>query len=260
MARDSNEEWEKFGRSDPYYGVLTDDSYRAGRMTPESLAAFFETGRRHVEFVLQTIRRAFDPSFAPRSILDFGCGTGRLVVPFASHCQRVVGVDVSDSMLAEARRNCETRGLAHVEFVKSDASLSQVKGQFDLVHSYIVLMHIPPSKGYDLIGRLVDCIADGGYGALHVTFYDTGSFGRKVVNFAQKYVPFAHTLVNLMKGRPRDYPLMEMNQYDMNQLLRLLHDRHCKPVHIEFDLHDAARHLGAMCLFSKGRTQPKLGD
>jgi SAM-dependent methyltransferase len=37
-------------------------------------------------------------------ILELGCGTGRLVVPLASHGYEVTGVDVSAAMLAIARR------------------------------------------------------------------------------------------------------------------------------------------------------------
>ncbi|MFI1018717.1 class I SAM-dependent DNA methyltransferase [Streptomyces sp. NPDC020965] len=43
-------------------------------------------------------------SFTPGTVLDAGCGTGRVAVELARHGIAVVGVDVDASMLATARR------------------------------------------------------------------------------------------------------------------------------------------------------------
>jgi SAM-dependent methyltransferase len=43
-------------------------------------------------------------SFHPKSVLDAGCGTGRVAIELARHGLEVVGVDVDESMIAEARR------------------------------------------------------------------------------------------------------------------------------------------------------------
>jgi ubiquinone/menaquinone biosynthesis C-methylase UbiE len=51
------------------------------------------------------IRRHINPEFAPRKILDFGCGVGRSPVAFAAMAEEVVGLDVSPAMLREARAN-----------------------------------------------------------------------------------------------------------------------------------------------------------
>ena len=72
------------------------------------------------------IRRWVAPRFAPRSALDFGCGVGRLLVPLARRCPSVVGVDVADSMLAQARARCDAVGVTNVRLLKSDDRLSRV--------------------------------------------------------------------------------------------------------------------------------------
>jgi len=163
-------EWEKWGQQDPYYGVITWDKFRADKLDDAALADFFDSGERHVGNVLASCRRYIDPQFAPTRVLDFGCGVGRLVVPFAAVAAEVVGVDVSPSMLAEARRNCDQRGLANVALELSDDSLSRVQGDFDLVHSVIVLQHIEPVRGRLIFKRLVELIRPGGIGALHLTY------------------------------------------------------------------------------------------
>src|SRR5262245_52302229 len=103
-------EWEKMGRKDPYFGVLTNDKFRSGQIDAAARAEFFASGERHVQTCFETIPRCFARPFAPRRTLDFGCGVGRLVIPFARRCGEVVGADVSPAMLAEARRNCEREG------------------------------------------------------------------------------------------------------------------------------------------------------
>ena len=47
---------------------------------------------------------AFVMRFAPGSVLDAGCGTGRVAIEMARRGAEVVGVDVEESMIAVARR------------------------------------------------------------------------------------------------------------------------------------------------------------
>jgi SAM-dependent methyltransferase len=64
----------------------------------DSLAARGVDVHGEVAFVL-----GLDP--APSSVLDAGCGTGRVAIELARRGVAVVGVDVDPSMLATARRN-----------------------------------------------------------------------------------------------------------------------------------------------------------
>jgi len=52
--------------------------------------------------------------------LDVGTGTGRLALALARRCRSVVGVDREASLVAQARQNAATSGLANVEFVVAD--------------------------------------------------------------------------------------------------------------------------------------------
>ena len=163
-------EWELWGQQDPYFGVITDDKYRKHSLDENSRNAFFESGRSHVQYVWSTCQRFLDTAFAPESVLDFGCGVGRLLIPFAFRAERVVGVDVSDSMLAEADRNCKIHRVSNVKLAKSDDELAALSGTYELVHSAIVLQHIEPERGLKLFSRLLDLVSPGGIGAIHVTY------------------------------------------------------------------------------------------
>ena len=134
------------GGTEPYYGVLTDDKFRAENITEQSKTELLETGRVHVQRVLSIASSHFG-TLARRSALDFGCGVGRLVIPFAREFEQVTGVDVSLGMLEIARRNCQERDLSNVDFVHSDDRLSGVNRSYDFVHAYLVFQHIPVHRG-----------------------------------------------------------------------------------------------------------------
>jgi SAM-dependent methyltransferase len=67
-------------------------------------------------------------SLGPRSVLDAGCGTGRVAIELAHRGADVVGVDVDASMLAEARRLAPG-----IEWVQADLAELALGREFDVV-------------------------------------------------------------------------------------------------------------------------------
>jgi tRNA/tmRNA/rRNA uracil-C5-methylase (TrmA/RlmC/RlmD family) len=103
----TDRDWEKWGQIEPYFGVFSAEQYLLKNISDDAKASFFQSGVNHINHVMATCRKHFDPDFSPSRALDFGCGVGRLVVPLSGIVHEVVGVDVSISMLLEARKNCE---------------------------------------------------------------------------------------------------------------------------------------------------------
>ena len=165
-------EWEKWGMKDPYYAVLTHEKFRSSRLTAEARHEFFESGRNDINHVLETCRRYFNPEFSPKSVLDFGCGVGRLLMPLAKIADHAVGLDVSEAMLQEALRNCEQNSVRNVAVYKSDDTLSSLSGSFDLIHSYIVLQHIPVERGRRIFHNLLTHLNEGGICAIQLTYFN----------------------------------------------------------------------------------------
>lgn len=53
---------------------------------------------------------------SPRaSVLELGCGTGRVLVPLAEACAYIHGVDLSEAMVAVCRRKVADAGIAATE-------------------------------------------------------------------------------------------------------------------------------------------------
>ncbi|WP_028318623.1 class I SAM-dependent methyltransferase [Desulfobulbus elongatus] len=48
------------------------------------------------------------------SVLDVGCGAGTLAIPLAGLVRRVTAIDLSDTMIALLRAQCEEQGIANV--------------------------------------------------------------------------------------------------------------------------------------------------
>lgn len=156
--------WDKLGRDDPMWAVLTCPWYKGGGWDPDE---FFRRGRVEVDDLL---RRAQAHGLEPKkgSALDFGCGVGRLTQALAAHFASVVGVDIAESMVAEAERYNRHPGRCRY-VVNDEADLGQFReGTFDLVLSSLVLQHMEPRFAQGYVSEFVRVLAPGGVAVFEV--------------------------------------------------------------------------------------------
>lgn len=101
----------------------------------------------------------FVRAYAPASVLDAGCGTGRVAIELARHGIDVVGVDVDPSMLATARRLAP-----EVTWVEADLSSLALGRTFDVV---VMAGNVPlftrPGTEAALVGGVARHVAPGGH-------------------------------------------------------------------------------------------------
>jgi SAM-dependent methyltransferase len=92
------------------------------------------------------------------SILDAGCGTGRVAIELAARGFDCVGVDVDDSMLAVARERA-----AELPWVLADLARLDLQRTFDVVVSAgNVIPLLEPGTEAQVVQRLADHLAPGG--------------------------------------------------------------------------------------------------
>jgi SAM-dependent methyltransferase len=102
-------------------------------------------------------------------VLDVGCGVGRWSSLLASRGAHVTGMDISPTMVAEARRRVAASGIAdRCRFVVQDLGRPDADQQcagetFDLVIGVTVLQHIlNPDALRTAVQRMSDHLAPGG--------------------------------------------------------------------------------------------------
>jgi SAM-dependent methyltransferase len=150
--------WETLGREDPLWAVLSHPDKRKQRWNADE---FLATGVAEIASRLEMLRRHGYP-LRRALALDFGCGAGRLSRALAQGFERVLGVDVSASMIDVARTlNADVGGIefrcnpsARLEGV-ADASV-------DFVFSHIVLQHIPADLAAGYVEEFFRVLAPGG--------------------------------------------------------------------------------------------------
>lgn len=132
-------QWTTLGEVDPLWAILSRPGKKGGGWEQ---SAFFETGVAEIAEVLTTAQALWPVHFG--TAIDFGCGVGRLSQALAAHFERVIGVDVAESMIRMAielnrfRDRCE-----YVQNVAPDLSFLP-DAYADLVYSSITLQHLVP--------------------------------------------------------------------------------------------------------------------
>jgi SAM-dependent methyltransferase len=99
-------------------------------------------------------------SYAPDSVLDAGCGTGRVAIELSRRGRSVLGVDLDPSMLEVARQKAPY--LAWREGNLADSTLL-LDRQFDVVvMAGNVLIFVAPGTEADVVANLARCLRPGG--------------------------------------------------------------------------------------------------
>ncbi len=219
---DTDLDWKKWGRQDPYFGGLASPEYGRDQISANR-EAFFRSGKLFIDDVLTELAR-FDPH-APRDrALDHGCGTGRLTLPLSEAYRSVVAVDVSPEMLGEAERNARSAGRHNIDFRLADDRLSKVTETFDLVVSHLVLQHVPVRRGMAIFRELIGRVAPGGLFYVSVSIRnDSGPL--RWLYWASAVVPGVKIVQNLLRGAKWNAPAMQMNPYPIDRLLAELSKR-----------------------------------
>lgn len=154
-------EWEVLGREDALWAVYVREDTKGGGWDRDE---FLATGEQEVAGAWSLL----GPSPArPGLVLDFGCGVGRLTRALAARADRVVGIDIADSMLAVARDLCADTG--NVDLVLSDSPQLPLRdGTVDVAYSSLVLQHLPRVLALGYVGELLRVLAPTGTAIVQV--------------------------------------------------------------------------------------------
>ena len=97
-------------------------------------------------------------SYQPASVLDAGCGTGRVAIELDRRGIHSVGVDMDPQMLEEARRKAPNIG-----WHQEDLRDLELKSAFDLVVlAGNVMIFLEPGSELEVLQRMVRHVNKGG--------------------------------------------------------------------------------------------------
>lgn len=97
-------------------------------------------------------------SLDPASVLDAGCGTGRVAIELARHGIEVLGVDADPSMIAEASRQAP-----ELQWLQADLAALALERHFDVVvMAGNVPLFCPAPARWALVESCVAHVAPGG--------------------------------------------------------------------------------------------------
>jgi SAM-dependent methyltransferase len=150
------EDWDERARSDAFH-------YIASWRSDWDSDSFFASGEQdYLQLVAPFLEASrFDP--AAKSVLELGCGTGRMTRSFAQRFEKVFAVDLSEEMLRRARSYLpDTSNIAWIQGNGADLSCAET-GSADFVFSYIVLQHLPsPSLAFHYVQEMIRVLKPGG--------------------------------------------------------------------------------------------------
>jgi SAM-dependent methyltransferase len=151
-----------------FHTEITADDVFAGAVYDRGvhLFAFGGLGPLNDELGVATaaaVRRQF-PDFAPKSILDLGCGAGHATLPLADAFPgaEVHGADLGAPMLRYAAARAAAMGYA-IHFSQQDAAHTRYPdGSFDLVASTLLLHEMPRPAILELLRECHRLLRPGG--------------------------------------------------------------------------------------------------
>ena len=173
--------------------LLKGDEYDS-RLAADPFDAYMADWERDL---LETLVPQLFPSGVPR-YLDFACGTGRVSQTVASHSRVAVGVDISETMLVQARNRCPQMFFLRADLTREDPDL----GHFDLI------------TAFRFFGNAQDELRASALKAIHRLLRDDGHFV-----FNNHRNPF--TALSMAERLTGGDPGMDLTHA---KLQRLLHD------------------------------------
>ena len=97
------------------------------------------------------------------TVVDIACGTGlnfSLIEHLIGPAGRIVGVDLTDAMLAQAEERIETKGWSNISLVQADAAEFDFPTEVDAILSTYALSHVPECE--DVIAHGAAALSRGG--------------------------------------------------------------------------------------------------
>jgi ubiquinone/menaquinone biosynthesis C-methylase UbiE len=173
----TNTEWREWGKQDPLFGVASWTGRQKGGERPWTDAEFYALGSDWLDFIERWER--YRP-LQVGTILEIGCGAGRITKRLADDFHHVLACDVSEGMLAYARERVTA---PNIQWHLSEGTrLPADDNSVDAVFSCHVLQHFEHSAAQlECFREIYRVLKPGGTFMVHMplhTFPLEGKFSK----------------------------------------------------------------------------------
>ena len=162
--------WDAAAQENAAFYVESRLDYRAPDME-----AFWAIGEEVVDGYADVVGAQVGPD---DTVVDIGCGLGRITRALARRARHVIAVDVSERMLDLAR---DANGdLENVTWVHNDGTSLAGIDAADAVLSHVVFQHVPdPEVTYGYVREIGRVLRPGGWAAFQVSNDPRAHRGRR---------------------------------------------------------------------------------
>lgn len=175
---------------------------------PQKVEMMKELAKKTIEFL---------GNYSPKSILDFGCGTGLFGLEFYNDQNELTGIDTSQGMLDIFNKKVE--GHPKAKSLNIDLEKTDLNESFDLIISSMAFHHLENPKA--MLSKMKEMLNQKGKMAIidldseDGTFHpDNAGMGVKHFGFSKEQLEswakenslgFEHTIINQIEKNDRHY-------------------------------------------------------
>ena len=118
-----------------------------------SANSFFQTNTRGARALYETARK-YAGLDGTQSVLDLYCGTGTIAICLADQARSVVGMEIVESAIADAEKNCARNGITNCRFILGD--IRQLLADYDERPDVMIID--PPRSGMhkDVVKKVLE--------------------------------------------------------------------------------------------------------
>jgi SAM-dependent methyltransferase len=167
-------EWTYLGEFEPYWSTITQPQYHLDHFEANR-QQFYDSGKHVLDIFLAALRRNNVNPNHIQTVLEVGCGVGRVTQFLAQTFPKLIATDISMPHLLIANAQLKGQGFSNVEFIHWDdpRALHQLPS-VDAILSVIVLQHNPPPVMAWILKNLLACLNPSGVAYLQIPTYRNG--------------------------------------------------------------------------------------
>lgn len=100
------------------------------------------------EFLVKEAKEKLFHLDGGKTLLDFGCGAGELLIYYIPNYEKVIGADFSSSMLAEAEKKIWSKGYTNADLILADDTTvwEKLYLSFDRITTTAVVQYLTPER------------------------------------------------------------------------------------------------------------------